>query len=465
MSAYKTATIRVGEAEYQRLREAEEQLRLIELQKGEAQSFIDQKNRPAFGVIHREIRQREQTFADLANGLDQNVRDLESRTSDWIQQQNSQMLEEFAKIEWRLGQESNLQLEQWMGQCNERLQQQERQINEYWQDQENRFRSMDARLEFMQAETRKWLEAALAWLEQIPVSYPNLDHFMEEFEKYQDACLETIALYECGAVELGYVQAHQLYSGLSKFRHHLEADLVFSTSVQKKLQEKAGGFYRHVQNQQVVKAMDNAGQELTDDIDVEYWTQGDYSVFLQEIMQFYSQVSQPNLSSQQLQDLLDRRFPELENRSIELVTRARLEVLSSQVRFNIAQIVAEALETQGFHLEEAHYDQQDYRRSFTATTRNASGNEVVIQIEPELEYEEGGKLKIESKDAATVTEHELWQRNQEIFRAIQHYGLFISNISASRSSHADRSDATVESFGDAVTARSVSVERANYGRR
>ncbi len=197
---------------------------------------------------------------------------------------------------------SNLQLEQWMGQCNDRLRQQEMQINDYCQAQENRFRSMEARLEYMQVETRKWLEAALAWLDQIPVSYPNLDRFMEEFEKFQDACRETIALYEVGAIELAYVQAHQLYSGLSQFRHRLEADLVLTTSVQKKLQEKAGEFYRHVQSQQVVKAMDNEGQELPDDIDVDYWTQGDYSRFLQEIMQFYSQVSQPNLSPQQLQD-------------------------------------------------------------------------------------------------------------------------------------------------------------------
>ena len=465
MSAYKTATIRVGEAEYQRLREAEEQLRLMELQKGEAQSFIEKKNRPAFGVINREIKQREQTFSDLTIDLDQNVRDLESRTSDWIRQQSSLMLAEMAKIEWRLGQESNLQLEQWLGQVNVQLRQQQSQINDYWKTQENRFRSIESRLEFMQAETKKWLEPALAWLEQIPISYPNLSRFVDEFEKYQDTCDQAVGLYENGAVELGYVQAHQLYTNLSQFRRRLEADLVFTSSVQKKLQEKAAEFYRQVQEQRVVKAMDSDGQELSDDIDLEYWTQGAHSVFLQEIMQFYSQVSQPNLSPQQLQDFLERRFPELENRSIELVTRARLEVLSSQVRFNIAQIVAEALESQGFHLEEANYDQQDYRRSFTAITRNASGNEVVIQIEPELQYEEGGKLKIESKDAGSMTEHELWQRNQEIFRAIQRYGLSVSNISAAQSPAGDRPGSSQEPLGDEISARSLSVERSNYGRR
>lgn len=465
MSAYKTATIRVGEAEYQRLREAEEQLRLLELQKAEAQSFIDKKHRPAFGVINREIQQREQAFSDLANGLDQNVRDLESRTSDLIQHQNAELLDEMARMEWKMGQESKLQLEQWMNQFNSRLRQNEKQINEYWQTQEQRFRSLEARLDYMQQETRKWLEAALAWLEQIPVSYPNLNRFVEEFEGFQESCNQTVRLYESGAVELGYMQAHQLYTGLSQFRHRLEADLVFTASMQKRLQEKAGEFYRRVQGQRVVKAMDADGQELPDDIDLEYWSQGEYSNFLGEIMQFYSQVSQPDLSPEQLQDFVDRRLPELEERSIELVTRARLEVLASQVRFNIAQIVTEALETQGFLLDEAHYDQQDYRRSFVATTRNASGNEVVVQIDPEPSGEEGGKLKIESKDAASVTQHELWQRNQEIFGAIQRYGLFISNISAAQDPSAGQAGSVVDTRGDAVAARTISLERSANGRR
>src|SRR5512138_2539849 len=302
MSAYKTATIRVGEAEYQRLREAEEQLRMLELQKAEAQSFIDKKHRPAFGTIHREIREREQAFADLAHGLDQDVRDLENRTSELIQQQNAQLMDEMAHMEWKMGHESNLQLERWMNQFNVQLRQHEKQINEYWQGQENRFRSLEARLGHMQNETHKWLEAALAWLEQIPASYPNLNRFLDEFDQHQENCNQTISLYENGAIELAYMQAHQLYTQLSQFRHRLEADLILATSLQKRLQEKTGAFYRRMQKGRVVKAMDNDGQELPDEIDVEYWTQGAYSNLLQEIMQFYSQVSQPNLSPDQLQD-------------------------------------------------------------------------------------------------------------------------------------------------------------------
>jgi hypothetical protein len=465
MSAYKTATIRVGEAEYLRLREAEEQLRLLEQQKSEAQAFIEKKHRPAFGTINREIREREQTFSELASGLDPQLRDLESRTSDLLQRQNAQLLDEMARVEWKAGQESKLQIEQWSQTFEKQLRQHEQQINAYWHSQENRFRSLETRLESMQQDTRQWLEAALAWLEQIPVSYPNLNRFVNEFEGFNESCDQAIQLYEGGAVELAYMQSHQLYTGLSQFRRRLEADLVLTATIQKRLQDKTGEFYRRMQAQRVVKAMDSDGQELPDEIDVEYWTQGDYTLCLQEIMQFYSQVSQPGLTPDQLQSALDRRLPELEERSLELVTRARLEVLASQVRFNIAQIVTEALETQGFLLEEAHYDQQDYRKTFMATTRNASGNEVVVQIEPEPQYEEGGKLKIESKDAASVTQHELWQRNQEIFRAIQRYGLFISNISAGPEAAGVQTAVGEEARGEPIAARSVQVERSGYGRR
>ena len=114
---------------------------------------------------------------------------------------------------------------------------------------------------------------------------------------------------------------------------------------------------------------------------------------------------------------------EYSNQLVDLITQARLVVLASQMRFNVAQIVVQALEEQGFFLEQAEYKKGDYRESFLAKTCNYSGNEVLVTIDPDPDLDEGGKLNIESLDADQITSYELHQRNNEIFYAIKENGI------------------------------------------
>ena len=106
----------------------------------------------------------------------------------------------------------------------------------------------------------------------------------------------------------------------------------------------------------------------------------------------------------------------------------RVAVLASQLRFNVAQIVVQSLEAQGFFLEQANYEKDDYRETFVARTCNYAGNEVVVSIDPDPGLDEGGKINIQSLDAGKITEHELHQRNFEIFNAILENGIEVGEI-------------------------------------
>ncbi len=71
------------------------------------------------------------------------------------------------------------------------------------------------------------------------------------------------------------------------------------------------------------------------------------------------------------------QIDEISSQLLDLVTEARVAVLASQLRFNVAQIVVQSLEAQGFFLEHANYEKDDYRETFVARTCNYAGNEVV----------------------------------------------------------------------------------------
>jgi len=163
-------------------------------------------------------------------------------------------------------------------------------------------------------------------------------------------------------------------------------------------------------------------------INVNYWTEGKYAEFITTTENMLNEIVRHEIMDLEKISEYRRIFVELNNQLIDLVTQARLVVLASQLRFNVAQIVVQALEQQGFFLEQANYEKDDFRESFIAKTRNLSGNEVQVSIEPDPGLDEGGKIHIHSLDADQITRHELIQRNSELFSAIRDNGLIIENI-------------------------------------
>ncbi len=56
---------------------------------------------------------------------------------------------------------------------------------------------------------------------------------------------------------------------------------------------------------------------------------------------------------------------------------------------------------------------------------------MLVSIDPDPGLDEGGKINIQSLDADQITEHELRQRNFEIFNAILENGIEVGDIKES----------------------------------
>ncbi len=78
-----------------------------------------------------------------------------------------------------------------------------------------------------------------------------------------------------------------------------------------------------------------------------------------------------------------------------VVYHARLAVINSQLRINIADIAVHALEQQGFVMDEAGYEQGDGHRPYSVTMHNVENSRVVIHVDPVSDVESTNALIVE----------------------------------------------------------------------
>jgi hypothetical protein len=427
MSAYKTAVIRLGESEYLRLRDAEEQLRLIELSQADRENE-DRIDPSIFERIAGQNKDRNREFQNAIGSLDQEVRAIERNTTQWVQSQLKQVEVQIEQSQEHDHARNDQLLTALIDQFNEAIGQHSHDLSQQFMLQESRLESIETRVDLYRNEAKKWIEAS-SKLHEFILDHYSLDADTANAIEFEVQRLNiAIDQFNQGLVESACGAGLENYFYFSQIHARLEAQEVLRMVHYERLVELAAQIRDRIERQLHVHAMDVDGNELSEVIDVDFWTEGAYGDLVDDFNKLLASISnQPGLMDADIEENRNLLI-EIETRSVELVTQARMGVLSSQLRFNIAQIVVQALETQGFNLEEARFNRSDYRDAFTATTRNLSGNEVVVTIDPSPNLAEGGKLHIASTDSTLITEHELLQRNQEIFKAIDEAGLDVSNI-------------------------------------
>ncbi len=421
MSAHKTAIVRLGEAEYQRLRAAEEELRMLELRNGENHRTDDSS---IFNQILEENRVRDQEFSALVTDLDAAAAAAIREAEEWFSQQNRAALDHIQNVEQNAA--------DWVDQvAQEMLSRQETLERVLIQEAEHKDQQVALARNQRNMEDSEdayaQISTAQKILEYLASEYPLDLNSANELEILRGEIDDSVRYYQSKRYDWAWQTARTVNSQLSRLRFRLEDDRRTRETLHQQLIQQSREVHQRIVDQQGVQAMDVDGNELPERIDTSFWTDGAYAHLLDQTRQACLVLE--SLESPDLNELAEWReeIAILHDRGLELVTQARLAVLASQLRFNVAQIVVQALETQGFYLEAASYQQNDYRGSFCAQTRNLAGNEVVITIDPDPGLEEGGRLRIDSVDSSLVTEHELRLRTKEIYAAIQSYGVSVNS--------------------------------------
>lgn len=425
MSGYKRATVNISQDEYNRLRDADRKLRTLPEPENASFEAILQKSNQALRSNLETMQQRQVFFERLVSSMDENIRELESSTSQAMLAYEQKAITEaqnYAGCLWdhfnHVIQEHAAYFENTINANHARYQQelaqQSRRIRRIAQDQEQK-----------QMLATQWLDAAEQLCTFIKEQYAYQAFSpgsMEHLERQLNQARDNLAV---GLSEAVILNSQQLYTAFSDLRVDLERWQNEWSMLLEAAIEACSQIIVLAENSQVVSAVDLDGNPLSFSIDVDYWAQGRLTLLRTDLGWILEQLqSEDNLpDSETLERWLNIDLPGYYQALEEIVMDARVDALNSQLRINIADLVVRALQEQGFALVGSEYEAADQRSSFGARMTNLEGNEVVVQVAPTGRDLGANELHLQSIDREERTEHELQQRWYEVSRSLASFGL------------------------------------------
>lgn len=161
-------------------------------------------------------------------------------------------------------------------------------------------------------------------------------------------------------------------------------------------------------------------------LDVVHWSEGEYDRVRQDTGQALARARDPRTGVEDLRGLRDEEAPRLERSLGEAVERAGMRQLTSQLRVNLADVVAETLAEVAYYdlvEEESGYDDGDPRGAFRARLRHAGGNEITVEIEQADKDSPQCVIRVVSHDHDSTAEADLRDRADAVYQALREQGV------------------------------------------
>lgn len=433
MSGYKRATVNISQEEYDRLRQAESRLRELPQTPPPAVQQISQQSIDALNAGVEEMRERQAIFARVMNGFEPAIRDLEANTNRALVAYEANAVKQIQGYAGCLWDHIDEVMEDYSSRFDASIKALHREQQDALSEVSRQVRRMANDTERKYAIAEEWLAAATNISDFIQQQYAH-DQFlpgrMDQLERQLEQVQQNL---ELGLTEAVIVASQQLYLAFSDMRVELERLqnewlLLYQTSW-----EAVCHFAAVTEACQYVMAVDLEGKDLPYTIDANYWSGGRLAGLLDTAIRLREQLEDPAAlpGSDAFRQMLQSDIPELYRALEETVLDSRITALNSQLRINIADLVVQALQEQGFSLEASEYQSSDMRRGFGARLSNMEGNEVMVQVDPAGSALGENELHIESLDRQTRTEHELQQRWYEINRSLEAHGVQVGPFTQS----------------------------------
>jgi hypothetical protein len=233
-----------------------------------------------------------------------------------------------------------------------------------------------------------------------------------------------------GFYESSLQTSQQAFLQLSELHFELEQRIVEWQAEYENAHRALSGFITELEMNASVNAFGLDGEELTAQVDLVYWSHGMYGDVLDRCRQLLALLVQEarSISTEELRRTHTQMLPVLMEKFESIIYEARLSALNSQLRMNIAERALQALETQGFRLNQSGYADQDMRAAFTVNLENADGSRVTIEILPaeKTKQELANEILVTTHHPDLKTEQEARLRWQELCRSLNQYDLQVS---------------------------------------
>ncbi len=426
MSGFKRATVTISEEDYRRLHEADMRLRFA--QKQQPASHDRAESDRHFAQLISELEERQQRFVEQMEALGEGVADLEQNAAEAVLSMQAEFYAEY----WNQvdGMQADVQgmLDALDSQFRERILAEHESHLLEMRGLEERIGSVTGNMRRRAAIAERWIEAAATLAQFIDDRYPHEWFFPNRLGGITRDLQAACEAHREGMPEAAFLGAQQCYFGLSDLRLELEqATSEWNLLYQRAFQE-AGRLQEVIATNTICPALDAAGHELPIPIDLHQWGGDQFHKLSQRTAGLLARLQRQDepLLADELRDIVVRQCPALQKEFESILYQARLAVINSQLRINIAEVAARALEDQGFVVDEAQYMQGDQRAPFVVSMRGVEDNSVTIRVVPVSDKDTANALEIVSHDAPDRTEHELRQRAQEVYGTLLLYGLQVS---------------------------------------
>jgi len=487
MSGEKRRYVSIEEQELRRLREQDSRLRSLQQDLPERLNTIRQEAQRELQQRLAPLEERSLQQEQEAQRLKSNIASLERDTHRRLQQQRRDFQAALREAEAR--QQDTLQAE------TQRL---EDAMREGFAEQRSLFlritaeqreeyltlnQSLDLKFSELIEEERQArqqlelkieqekqdkLQLAQDWLHDVELIWQQIDqnyqherfapNKLADLKRGLDLARNNV---RSGVPETALGMLQQTYLGLSDLRMELEQrqqewEFYYSATL-----EDLRQLIQEVQANRECEVEIGQGDEAEKfRLEVDYWTNGCLNRYEQDLRKLETRLrdEESTLTTETIQDLA-KQIEDLRPCLEDIVEQARDEILSSQLRAEIADKVAEVLGGMGYILVEpesnAIYEGGDQRRSYVLKLQDANQGEVVTIISPEGKTGEN-LVSINSFGSILQDEAAMKQNADALTDALKE----VSGIAINREECLDRPRSEYQDM-NAVLNRSPQAEQAS----
>lgn len=425
MSGFKRATISISQDEYDRLRDAERKLKSLPSPSVEVIQIISDQSLDLLRSNLAEMENRQARYQEFIDSLDESVQDIERSANVRMVEMESQAAHRLQEHIGSLRTDFEILLkeqeEKYETFVLDLNRQQQAQMANVTGELDQLFQDLYQK----ECIAQDWLNSYAILFDFIRENYATTFFSPHVFLGFEQQVIQAETNFQNGFFDAVLLGSQQGFRELSQYRLDLEQKHNEWNFLYQAAWEAVNQELIQVENSKYVQALDLDGNELPYLVDVRFWNPGD----LDELTTYASEIVNKLLDHQNLPDIatlkqwLNEYFPSAHRKLEQIIFDARLKTINSQLRVNVADLVVQALQEQGFSLSSSAYNDYDLRQGYGARLTNIEGSEVIVQVSPTGTGIGENELQIRSLDSEVKTEHELQRRWQEVSQSLASFGM------------------------------------------
>jgi hypothetical protein len=430
MSGYKRAMIRISQEEYRRLHQADMQSRFASSRQLIKPDVLE-TDLTDYKRLAR-IEHQQDKFNDLVDQINGEIGTMEANYQNELLEQQSDFqntLSDHINEIWHN--------EQALGQilfAFEERTRQEQQVQRSHLERTDQFINSQHETDLTKKELAEdWLARARTMGLFIRDNYDHDRFAPGQFEKLvREVNLGQRNLVQ-GVYESAINSAQTAYLKLSDLRVELDQRVFDWHSLFDMTWQAARSLFELIRENKSCNALDLEGQELPICLDLDFWSNGQYSLIVNKLREMIGilRSDHSTLTSSQLDDLLENQIPEIKHEFDAMVFRVRYCAINSQLRVNIADLAVHALKMQGFILDNNGYQDNDQRNRYITQLVNIEGSRITIQVDPVDDLETTNDIVLITEDISPKFQPEVRKRADLILRSLQNWGLHVGHLQTS----------------------------------